>query len=406
MMFWLVLLLLCALAAAFAAAPLLLAARDDDAETRRELNLALYRENVSDIVAEDVDAVALEQEAQRALLQDMEGADIAVPPSAASNGRKLLLATCLLVPVLGMVIYADFGAGRGAITDLRLKQELADFDATAPDAHRQLTAKLAARAEQRPEDAELSFFLARSYSAQGQYEKAATVYLRLIDEYPNDAGLRSYYAESLFVADDRRMSERVREAVDAGMSMNPHDITLLEIEGIAAVAEGRTRDALDWFQKALATGVTGQRAELIRVAVSRLHAEAGLVGQAEAATQAAEGDSAMRVLKINVSAADSVTLPRSAAVFVYARAAAGPPAPLAVQRLTLGDLPTTVRLDERMAMMEGMGLANFDSVIVVARASSTGGVTPSAGDFEARTDAIDMTSPSGVLNLLIEKPLP
>ena len=160
MMFWLVLLLLCALAAAFAAAPLLLAARDDDAETRRELNLALYRENVSDIVAVDVDAAALEQEAQRALLQDMEGAEIAVPASAVGNGRKLLLATCLLVPVLGLVIYADFGAGRGAITDLRLKQELADFDATAPDAHRQLTAKLASRAEQRPEDA-------RTWRAEG-----------------------------------------------------------------------------------------------------------------------------------------------------------------------------------------------------------------------------------------------
>jgi cytochrome c-type biogenesis protein CcmH len=406
MMFWLVLLLLCGLAAAFAAAPLLFAARIDDAESRRDLNLALYRENVSDLVTDDADAAELEQEAQRALLQDTDGTDASVGTAAAGNSRKLLLATCLLVPVLGIIIYADFGAGRGAITDLRLKQELADFDATGPDAHRQLTEKLAARAEQRPEDAELSFFLARSYSVQGEYDKAATVYRRLINEYPNDAGLRSYYAESLFVADDRRMTERVREAMDAAMSMNPHDTTLLEIEGIAAVSEGRPREALDWFQKALATGVSGQRAELIRVAVSRLHNQLGLAGQTVAATPDAEDDSAMRVLNIRVSAADTVSLPPTSTVFVYARAAAGPPAPLAVQRLTLADLPATVRLDERMAMMEGMGLANFDSVVVIARASSTGGVTPSSGDFEARTGAIDMTSPPAELKMVIENPLP
>ena len=103
MMFWLVLLLLCGLAAAFAAAPLLFAARIDDAESRRDLNLALYRENVSDLVTDDADAAELEQEAQRALLQDTDGTDASVGTAAAGNSRKLLLATCLLVPVLGII---------------------------------------------------------------------------------------------------------------------------------------------------------------------------------------------------------------------------------------------------------------------------------------------------------------
>jgi cytochrome c-type biogenesis protein CcmH len=68
-------------------------------------------------------------------------------------------------------------------------------------------------------------------------------------------------------------------------------------------------------------------------------------------------------------------------VFIYAKAAAGPKMPLAVQRLTLAQLPTTVTLDDSMAMMEGMNMSSFGSVIVSARVTTTGSAIAKAGDY-------------------------
>jgi cytochrome c-type biogenesis protein CcmH len=63
----------------------------------------------------------------------------------------------------------------------------------------------------------------------------------------------------------------------------------------------------------------------------------------------------------------------------------------------------TIILDESMGMVAGMGLANFDKVIVVARVSASGQVTPSAGDYEARSGELDLNSEASSIDLNISK---
>ena len=77
--------------------------------------------------------------------------------------------------------------------------------------------------------------------------------------------------------------------------------------------------------------------------------------------------------------------------------------PLAVQRLTKASLPQLVTLDESMAMMQGMGLANFDTVQVVARISASGIANAGPEDFQALSDPIDLTQATDVIKLNIEK---
>ncbi len=89
-------------------------------------------------------------------------------------------------------------------------------------------------------------------------------------------------------------------------------------------------------------------------------------------------------------------------VFVYAKANAGPPMPLAVERMRVADLPRLVTLDETMGMMQGMSLANFDAVILVARISSSGIANTSPDDFQAASGVVDITSENPVIKLLIE----
>ena len=69
-------------------------------------------------------------------------------------------------------------------------------------------------------------------------------------------------------------------------------------------------------------------------------------------------------------------------VFIFARAAQGPPMPLAVKRATVRELPLAFALDDAMAMAPGMQLSSFPRVIVGARISKSGSATPQPGDLQ------------------------
>jgi len=392
MMFWLVLCLLAAVASLFVIAPLLIRG-SDEAVDRQAVNLELYRENVAELTADNAESALIEIEAKKSLLEDVdEDTGNSVP---GTGHRSWLVGAGLAVPLLALALYGDFGAGRGAITDVELTERLRATDTGNPLEYAEVVDLLADRAGRRPDDGELHFFLARSYSALGRYDDALGLFERLIEMYPDDAGLHSYYAETMFVADDRRMTPRVQAALDSAMQLNPHDVTLLEIQGIAAISSGNSAAALEWFSQALATGVSGERAELIRSAIATLHREVGTV------PDEAKG----RSLSIAVSAAADAGLPGESAVFVYARAVDGPPAPLAVQRMTLSQLPANVRLDESMAMMPGMGLADYDRVVVIVRVSQTGDVMPKPGDLEARSAEIDLNQPPALIEIEVRDPV-
>jgi cytochrome c-type biogenesis protein CcmH len=391
-MFWLTATLLAMVAAGFILLPLLYRGRPGNSD-RDEINVRLFRERMASLSGDeslgDDEREQLELEARRTLLSDT-GSDDEAALSVTSVSKGLWM-TALIVPLLALVLYADFGAGLGAITDHELTEALRRADPSDRQAYRQLIDQLADRAQERPDNIDLQFLIARTWTTLGEYERSAETYRDLIPRFPDDISLASYYAEVLFLADDRRMTERVQSAVNAARRLNPHDLTMLEISAIGAINAGDREAALDWFRQALATGVTGERAELIRRAMQQL----GVTGEAPG-----------RVIQVNLSIAEGITLPERAVVFVFARAVSGPPAPLAVQRISPQNLPLELRLDESMAMMPGMSIADFDQVQVVARVSETGEVVAKPGDFEVRSEALTLGDEPVKITLQIRDRLP
>lgn len=106
---------------------------------------------------------------------------------------------------------------------------------------------------------------------------------------------------------------------------------------------------------------------------------------AEYATPAAEAPAAAGA-SLRVAVSLSPALAGKAApqdtVFVFARPAQGPRMPLAIVRLQVKDLPTTVVLDDSHGMSPQMSLASVPEVVVVARVSKSGMAAAAPGDFE------------------------
>lgn len=406
-MFWITVIALGALASLFIIVPLFSrqsvreqAAMADQSKVRDDLNLALYQERVDELRAASPDDVErLELDAQKDLLSDTR---LSADFQTRLGNNKLLIVIAVLLPLFALFIYSDAGVGRGAIADFELALSLNDLDPTDKENYQAFAQRVEARLAQDPDDSDLQFLMASAYGNLGRFEDAAALYEKLVATFPDDPSLVSRYAEVLFVADERRFTERSTVAVEQALRLNPLDTTMLEIMAIGAIGQGDLEAAMTWFSRALQSGVTGRRAELIRLAMTRLQSQ-GLAAPAndDALVDQSQGQAQGRVITVNVTLDDSVKVPPTAVVFVYARAAQGSPAPLAVQRLLPSALPATVTLDENMAMMPGMGLANFDEVVVIARVSLTGQVAPKAGDFEARTQAIDLTQTVEPLTLII-----
>lgn len=416
-MFWLIAILLGLISSLFVLAPLLLGRSRSYSDERADINLSLYRERIGelDVVEDPGEVAALELEAKKALLSDT--ADDQQSSFSLVGDRRYSIAAALLVPIFALIVYADFGLGRGSLPDVGLAQAMLESDPSDPAGYRYFIQQVEERVKQKPDDPDTLFLLARGYSNLGDYEKAVPAYEKLLVHFPADPNLLSQYAEMLYVLDGRKFTSRVLNAVDKALQVNPMDTTMLELRGIAAASAGDISLALTWLNRALQTGVTGRRAELIRSAITQLHSQAGMTdsgapavaGTSLKANVKAPGNIEKqmpgRALNVTVSASSSVGLPPDSAVFIYARAVNGPPAPLAVQRVRLEQLPMAITLDESMAMMPGMGLANFDQVVVIARVSASGQVTPAAGDYEVRSSALDLTGEIPPLELNISQPL-
>ncbi len=111
-------------------------------------------------------------------------------------------------------------------------------------------------------------------------------------------------------------------------------------------------------------------------------------------------------ITVEVSLGDGVEVDPATTVFVYARAWQGPKVPLAIQRLTVAELPKAIRLDETMAMAPGMTISAFDQLELVARVTLSGTPAPQSGDWQASMGPIKLNDVTAPVALTISELVP
>ena len=405
-LFWIILLLMLLVAVVVLIYPLL-RVRPSAAMAYKDSNLGLYDDKLAELEA-DLGEGRIEheqyqlarQEIDRELLQDVpaENRDTAAVHYAARIKRQPVLAMMIsvFVPMLAFLVYMQLGMH--ASTGMQQTQMPAQAQAQAQAGQPQniasveeMTRQLAARLQQQGGSLEEWSMLGRAYKHIGQYVLSAEALAQAVKISPT-AQLMLEQSEVIALANNQTFTPEARDLVMRALEMEPENVNVLWFAGVAEFQAGNYRNSIDHLSKLSAQAKQDQEINRsLRLYIEKARNALIAAGEAvpttneilgsSAAPAQAAGTSASVQVKVEINDDVRSRFSDGDAVFVYAKAAAGPKMPLAVQRLTLAQLPTTVTLDDSMAMMEGMNMSAFGSVVVSARVTTTGSAIAKAGDY-------------------------
>ena len=381
--------------------PPILGRRRKETLTRRELNLAIYRDQLSELEAEREDHKLTDTQygqnradLERALLTDVnqhESTTTYIP-----TGRRMAAAIIgLAVPISAISIYWLLGS-QESLRESTVASAMAPQDsrtgAQVPSME-EVVELLLARLEKDPGNPQDWFMLARAYVALERLPEAKDAYAQAYAQAPNNPELLIDYAELLARLNGNDLSGKPTALIQRALELDPNLPKALWFGGISAFQRGDNREAVESWKRLLDhQGTTAEQRQVLEQFIAQAQGESA-PGVPAPPSQAAS-TSVEPSVSVHVSLDPSLAsrAQPSDAVFIFARAAEGPPVPLAIVRKQVRDLPLTVTLDNSMSMVPNMSLSNFPEVIVGARVSKSGNATPSSGDFQGhsgiiRTDA-------------------
>lgn len=355
----------------------------------------------------DIDEVQFEElklELQKTLITD--GPAEGSAPKLQAGGKKFIIGMAVILPLLSFVTYSQWGAK----PDWEIYQFLQKLpEAQSTEDHnnrmRSLVVKVQARLNQKPDNTQLQNLLAQSSMALQDYDLAVDAYRRILEQFPNSPRIMSNLAQAMFYRAGNTVTPEVREYTQKTLQLAPMMPEMLGLAGIDAKNTGDYAGAIRYWEAAVSQMDANSRtAQGYRNGISR--AEQALAaskesGDAEPAPSdaAASGDG----VSVRVSLADGVQVNASDTVFIYARAWEGPAMPLAIERLSVSDLPSEVVLDKSMAMTPNMDITSFPELEIVARISLSGSASLQAGDWQVTAGPIKLTELEGAVDLVISK---
>jgi cytochrome c-type biogenesis protein CcmH len=318
-------------------------------------------------------------ELKRRLLEDTAGAE-AASSSPARRRPLAAVATAIALPVTAVGLYLVLGAP-GALDPEQRQPQFGREDVEA------MVEKLAQRLQSRPDDAEGWAMLGRSYRVLGRNTEAAQAYAKAERVVAADPRLLVDYAESLALAHDGNLQGKPAELVARALELDPNNPLALMLSGAVSFQREDYAGAIRQWEKVqtlLAPGSEEARAVGDSIAKARELAAAQPAAKpaAKAPGGVASGPAARIAGTVSLAPALAATAAPTDTVFIFARAVGGPPAPLAVLRRQVKDLPVKFTLDDSMAMAPSLKLSGFAEVVVSARVSRSGNATPQSGDLQ------------------------
>jgi len=410
-LFWVLLLLMLLVAVVIVIYPLL-RVRQTTSIAYKDSNLGLYEDKLAELEAdlgegridhEQYQSARLEID--RELLHDIPEAsrETASLHYAAQLKRHPGLAVLISVflPMVALLVYMQLGmhASTGMQHAATQQAQTQTQQAATPSVE-EMTRLLAERLQQQGGSQEEWAMLGRAYKHLRQYTLSAEAFDQAVKLNPN-AQLMLEQSEAIALANNQQFTPEATALVMRALEMEPDNVNVLWFAGVAEFQAGNYRNSIEHLSRLTAEAKQDPDIDRsLRMYIDKARNELIAAGEeipttdeimgASATPEAASSGASLQV-KVDISDEVRSRFSPGDAVFIYAKAVAGPKMPLAVQRLTLEQLPTTVTLDDSMAMMEGMNMSAFGSVVVSARVTTSGSAIAQAGDYIGEFKVEDVT---------------
>lgn len=223
-------------------------------DERRQANLAIFRDQESELEREKAEGSLSESdyrqardELQRRLLEDVDGS--AEATARALPARVTAVVLSMLLPILALGGYMILGEPAA------LEQPGPQAQQAAPDVTAQqinnMVAGLAARLKDNPNDEKGWVMLARSYKALGRLQESADAYAKggsLVQQTP---AVLADYAEVLATLKGGHFDDASRKLLQQALKLNPDEPQALLLAGADARERGDAKAAIAYWERLL-----------------------------------------------------------------------------------------------------------------------------------------------------------
>jgi cytochrome c-type biogenesis protein CcmH len=378
--------------------------RDQHSVQRDRSNLEIYKDQLRELEGDLASGVLSQEqfeqgqvELERRLLEDVApDANQTLEKDDRGEGRGAAITVMLLVPLLAVFLYLIRG-NPVALTPgkITVAEQAGKGPAHAVTAEQinAMVEGLAARLQSNPQDAEGWRMLGRSYVALGRYQDAIGALDKAVAMIPNDPDLLADYADALAMTSGQTLKGKPMEMVKRALKLDPNHQKSLWLAGTADYNDGDYPGAVSYWNRLLKQMTPGSK-EYQQVASIIGEAQDLADGKTPApVAQATAAESSAQVAGIvSLSPTLAGKVVPTDTVYIFAKAAQGPPMPLAAFRAQVKDLPIKFNLDDSMAPTPMAHLSDFSQVIVGARISKSGNPMPQSGDLEGMTKPVQVGS--------------
>ena len=335
----------------------------------------------------------------------------------------------LLLPAAAILLYREVGAPQALDPANLVAQDGGEDGAHAANIEAAI-AQLAEKMKQNPNNAEGWALLGRAYKSTQRLAEARDALKRAHDLAPDNADLMVEYAETLVLTgSDHRIRGEALALIEKAIQTNPQNQKGLWLAGIADSQAGKYDDAAKKWNTLLpllppgsevAASVREQiaQAEALRdgkapPASASMRTASDSPSAASAAPQSADtapsqsGDTIGPRIAVKVALDPKLKdkVAPNDTLFVFAKAASGPPMPLAIAKLTAAQLPVSLTLTDAMSMMPQMKISAFPQIVVGARISKSGQAIAQSGDLQVLSAPLP-NSRSEPVELTIDQTVP
>lgn len=400
-LFWVAAVVCVAVALVFVLPPLLRRKTAEAKAGRRDINIAVYRDQLKEMEADRANGLLSEDQFQTAklelearLAEDAlaKGTQDAVP--VASGSRKVGFSLAALLPAAAFGLYFLMG-NPGALTAIADDQANPNPNAVQGEHDiMKMIQQVEEKTRQDPNDAQAWSILAKTYSAVGHWPEALNAWEKALKLRPDEPAVMTGYAEALAISNNRALEGKPMELVQKALEKDPNDIKGLELSAIGNYQQKNYAKAIYFFKQLYkqlppespyAQDVLAAQREAENMIKSTLSGMDDLSAQGTDQAKADAGATISGV--VDIVPALKAKLSDKDVVFLFARGGASA-APVAAIRGPANAFPLEFELNDSMAMNPESRLSKFKEVTLIARVAKSGDVKGAPGDLEGTAKVV------------------